>query len=65
MTQAAPDFDEVWRRILEHEAKGFQTRLGRLFTYRVEGDCVLPSHSDFRIPKGDFALAYPFSFVSQ
>ena len=56
---AAPDFDTVWERVRTHQREFFKTRLGEWFTYRIEDDCVLPSHTDFRIPRRDFALAYP------
>ena len=59
MSSGAPDFDEVWERIRKHERAFFQTRLGVWFSYRLEGDVLLPSRTEFRIPRSDFALAYP------
>ena len=59
MTSGAPDFEEIWKRIQAHEREFFQTRLGQWFTYRIDDEQVLPSHTDFRIPRRDFELAYP------
>ena len=59
MSEPAPSFDEVWDRIVKHEHAFFRTRLGVWFTYRLEGDVVCPSRTDFRIPRRDFEIAYP------
>lgn len=52
-------FEPVWGRICKLEREFFKTHGGRYFTYRVEGDELLPSQSDLRIPRSDFALAFP------
>jgi hypothetical protein len=49
--------DLVWSRIAAHEREFFRTHLGRWFTYRIEGEALLPSHTDVRIPRADFELA--------
>ncbi len=51
-------FDAVWERIVGREREFFQTSKGRYFTYRIEDDALLPSRSDIRIPRSDFALAF-------
>ena len=48
--------DLVWSRITAHEREFFKTHLDRWFTYRIEGDTLLPSHSELRIPRADFDL---------
>jgi hypothetical protein len=59
VTEPAPSFDAVWERIGKHERAFFQTRLGVWFSYRIDGDVLCPSRTTLRIPRGDFALAYP------
>jgi hypothetical protein len=51
--------DEVWERIRALEREFFRTHQGQLFTYRLDGDALCPSHSDLRIPRADFALVFP------
>jgi hypothetical protein len=51
-------FDAVWERIVARRREFFRTGGGRYFTYRVEGDCVIPSQTELRIPRRDFELAY-------
>ena len=48
----------MWERIVRAAGAFFQTKGGRYFTYRIDGELVLPSHSDARILKEHFALAY-------
>ena len=52
-------FDEIWSRIVALEGEFLRTHQGRLFTYRIEGDALLPSHSDLRIPRADFERVLP------
>lgn len=58
MSEPSP-FASSWARIVEHSGEFFQTQAGEWFTYRVEGECVLPSHSDVRIPRADFERVFP------
>ncbi len=51
-------FEEVWGRIVTHTGEIFHTKTGLEFTYRVEGNGVYPSRTDYRIPKTDFEKAY-------
>ncbi len=51
--------DQVWQRIGAHEREFFKSHQGRWFTYRIEGDRLLPSQSDLEIPRADFDLALP------
>jgi hypothetical protein len=55
---AQSDLEAVWARIEAHAGEFFRTRGERWFSYRIDGECVLPSHSELRIPRSDFALAY-------
>ncbi len=51
--------DEIWSRISALEGEFLKTHQQRWFTYRVEGDDLLPSHTDLRIPRGDFERVVP------
>lgn len=57
--ESQADLDAVWARIEAHAGEFFRTRAESWFTYRIDGECVLPSHRELRIPKTDFALAHP------
>lgn len=57
-------FDEIWRRICALEREFFQTHQKRWFTYRIEGDCLLPSHEELRVPRSDFELVVPMLPIS-
>ena len=52
-------FEPVWARISAHAGAFFKTDAGRWFTYKIDGDLVLPSQSDAHIPRSDFELAFP------
>ena len=52
-------FEAVWERIGANEREFFKTDEGNWFTYRIEGDSLLPSQTDLRIPRADFELAFP------
>ncbi len=49
--------DLIWQRIAAHEREFFKSHRDRWFTYRIEGDALVPSHSELRIPRSDFDLA--------
>ena len=49
--------DLIWKRITAHEREFFKSHLDRWFTYRIEGERLLPSHSELEIPRSDFELA--------
>jgi hypothetical protein len=51
--------DAVWERICAQAGEFFKTHRNEWFTYRIEGDHLLPSHADLRIPRSDFELALP------
>ena len=53
------EFDAAWQRIAAHERTFFKTHGGRWFTYRIEGENLLPSQTDLAIPRSDFELAFP------
>jgi len=49
----------IWERIAKHQGELFRSHRERWFTYRIDGDHLLPSHGDLRIPRSDFDLALP------
>lgn len=51
-------FENIWRRIREHEGDIFYTITGLKFTYSIEGDIFHPSRTDYNISKADFEKAY-------
>lgn len=51
-------FDEVWRRIGEHEGEVFHQMRGREFTYTVRGNYVRPSTVNQAISRSDFEEAF-------
>ncbi len=59
MSDSGELFDAVWARIVEHSGAFFKTDLGAWFTYEIDADCLLPSHSELHIPRSDFELAFP------
>ncbi len=59
MSASESPFDGVWLRIRGSSGEFFKTGDGLWFTYEVEGDVILPSHSELHIPRSDFELAFP------
>ena len=46
-----PTIVEVWSRIKEHEGDTFKTITGLEFSYSIDGDSIIPSRTDWNIPK--------------
>jgi hypothetical protein len=62
-----PDIERVWPRIVAHQGETFHLLKGQAFTYRVEGNAVVPSTAQVRIQKSQFAkalAAVPFERVA-
>ena len=55
----APDVETVWARIVAHQGEPFRQIKGQVFTYRVEGNAVVPSTVNVKIQKSQFAKALP------
>lgn len=51
-------FETVWDRIKQHVGQEFKTMRGLQFTYKIEGDSLIPSRANWNIPKKDFRKAY-------
>ncbi len=48
--------EQIWSRIVANQGEFFRTHRDRLFTYRIDGDLLCPSHSELQIPRSDFEL---------
>jgi hypothetical protein len=55
-----PTFDEIWRRIVEHEHEVFTQIRGGRFAYEVKGNYVRPDRTNQNISRKDFQSAYAF-----
>jgi hypothetical protein len=53
-----PSFEEVWKRIVTREGELFRTITDKPFTYRVEGNSLYSSRTDYNISKSNFQKAY-------
>jgi len=51
--------EEIWSRITALEGEFLRTHRQLLFTYRIEGEALLPSHTELRIPRADFERVVP------
>jgi len=61
------DIEAVWSRIVAHQGETFHLLKGQAFTYRVEGNAVVPSTTQVKIHKSQFAKALssvPFKKVA-
>lgn len=52
------DFTAAWTRITACAGQEFRTVRGLSFTYRVEGDTVRTSRTDFPLHRNDFQTAH-------
>ena len=43
-------FGVVWSRIKKHEGDTFKTITGLEFSYSIDGDYIIPSRTDWKIP---------------
>jgi hypothetical protein len=65
MAEGVVTFEMVWERVVSHTGEFFKTATGRWFTYRLDGDRILPSHTEIRIPRSDLELAYSMVPIPQ
>lgn len=49
--------EELWRRMKQYEGIEFTQMRGKQFTYLVKGDEIIPSTTDWAIPKEHFKKA--------
>jgi hypothetical protein len=55
---ARPEFDEVWGRIGDLAGEVFHTKRGLEFTYRIAGNTLTTTRTDFPLSRTDFERAY-------
>jgi hypothetical protein len=54
MERQALNIDAIWDRIIAHEGKTFRQKQGQEFTFIVKGDVIVPSTTNWNIPKSSF-----------
>ena len=59
MSDGPVTLDEIWSRVEALEGEFLRTHREVLFTYRIERDELLPSHTELRIPRADFERVVP------
>ena len=59
-----PSFVEIWKRIIACENEEFRTISNLAFTYRINGNSLCPSRTEYNISKSDFAKAYELVPIS-
>jgi len=52
------EFEEVWKRIRALEGEAFETKTGLPFTYKIDGEGLLPSRTKYRLSRKDIQTAY-------
>lgn len=50
-------FDQVWQRIVELEGSEFRQVRGKVFTYKMVGNSLVPSTTNYLIPKSQIQKA--------
>ena len=58
-------FDEIWKRILEHQGEEFHTYRGYAFKYVVDGNQVVPDRTKFPLHKNNFMKATDVETLSR
>jgi hypothetical protein len=51
-------FEKVWNSIVVCEGQLFQTVRGLPFTYKIRGNALVPSRTEYQISKSDFEKAF-------
>lgn len=51
-------FEKIWGLIKAHAEETFHTKTNLEFTYKVDGDGVYPSRTNYRLSKTDFKTAF-------
>ena len=58
------DFTPIWDRIEAHAGSEFRQKTGRLFTYSLTGNAVIPSTTNRLLARTQFQRAYERSPLS-
>lgn len=51
-------FDDCWLKILQNEGQTFKTITGLDFTYTMDKETLVPSRTDYNIPKSEIQKAF-------
>jgi hypothetical protein len=51
-------FDEIWKSITEQEGSEFKQVRGKTFTYKISGNAIVPSTTNYLIPKSQIEKAW-------
>lgn len=51
-------FKDVWNQILNHEGEEFETITGLKFSYRVEGNSVIPDRTEYPLHKSNYEKVF-------
>ena len=51
-------FCEAWKKIINNQGEEFTQIRGQVFTYKIKGDYLTPSTTEFDIPKKHFEEAW-------
>lgn len=57
MEKQALNIDVIWDRITVHEGETFRQKQGQEFTFTLKGDAIVPSTTNWIIPKSSFEKA--------
>lgn len=49
---------EVWQRVMEYRGNQFLQKSGKAFTYKISGDALKPSTTNYLVPKSQFEKAW-------
>jgi hypothetical protein len=66
-TSPETDNESIWNSIVKHEGEPFRQKMGKVFTYTVIGNGIMPSTTHWVISKSQFTKAmelFPFTTVS-
>lgn len=60
MDRNAADINSIWSNIIAHEGESFRQKQGQEFTFTVKGDAIVPSTTNWNIPKSSFEKALEY-----
>jgi len=56
----ATSFQTIWKRICFLEGVTFETKTGCTFTYKIDGNSVVPSRTQYLLSRKNFEKAYEY-----
>ena len=52
--------DIIWNRLVQYQGCEFTQIKGRIFTYEIVGNCLIPTTTNIKIHKNQFKKALEF-----